>query len=94
MLESYLNQSCTINHNNGTDPRGQPVYSKPVEVPCRLVEKYQLIQTANGETVPVNHICYLTEKIAVGDTVNGLTVHAVDNWIDLNGDIIGYKAVM
>lgn len=94
MLESYLNQTCTLRHKNGTDPRGQPVYGNPLKTPCRLVEKYQLIQTAKSETVPVNHICYMTEKVSVGDSINGLTVHAVNNWVDLEGEIIGYKAVM
>lgn len=94
MLEDYLNQTCTLRYKTGTDARGHPVYGEPLSVPCRLQEKYQLIQTANGETVPVNHICYMTEKVSVGDSINGLTVHAVDNWVDLDGDIIGYKAVM
>lgn len=94
MLTDYLNQTCTLRHKNGTDMRSQPVYSNPLKVPCRLVEKYQFIQTAKGETVPVNHICYMTEKVSVGDSINGLTVHAVNNWVDLEGEIIGYKAVM
>lgn len=94
MLEDYLNQTCTLRRTNNTNVRGQPAYSEPLSVPCRLQEKYQLVQKENGETVPASHVCYLIDEISVGDTINGCVVHAVDSWVDLIGEIIGFKAVM
>lgn len=43
MLEDYLNQTCTVRYADGTNARGQPIYSEPHSVPCRLVQKYQLV---------------------------------------------------
>lgn len=94
MLTAYLNQSCTLRHKNGTDARGQPVFGEPLNVPCRLEEKFQLIKKANGETVPVHHVCYLAADVSAGDSINGLTVEAVDKWTDYGGDTVGFKAVM
>lgn len=94
MLEDYLNQTCTLRRADGSDARGQPIYGEPLSVPCRLQKKYKLVQKTDGETVPAEHVCYLVDKVSVRDTINGCIVHAVDSWVGLDGDIIGYKAVM
>jgi hypothetical protein len=94
MLTAYLNQSCELLRKTGTDSRGQPVYAGAETIPCRLEEKFQLVTTANGETVPAHHICYTTEQVEAGDKINGLTVHSADTWTDLDGEDIGFKAVM
>lgn len=94
MLRDYLNQTCTLCRAKGTDVRGQSVYGEPLSVPCRLQKKYKLVRKTDGETVPAEHVCYLVNKVSVGDTINGCIVHTVDSWVGLDGDIIGYKAVM
>lgn len=94
MLEDYLNQTCTVRYADGTNARGQPIYSEPHSVPCRLVQKHQLVNRSDGSTVTAEHICYLTEKITTGDTINGLAVLSVSEMTDLDGEITGYKAVM
>lgn len=94
MLANYLNQTCVIRRVTDTNVRGQPIYGDPLTVLCRLQKKYNLVQSGNDEFVPAEHICYLIDEISVGDTINGSIVHAVDSWVDLDGSIIGYKAVM
>ena len=94
MLRDHLSQTCQLRRKTGTDQRGRPIYSEEETIDCRLVEKFQLVQKPNGETVPVSHICYTETAVAVGDQLNGDTVHGVDVWRDHDGEAIGYKAVM
>ena len=94
MLEEYLNQSAEIQRKTGTNQRGQPIFSESETVQCRIQKKHTLVQKSASETISAEHICYLVNEIAVGDKIDGLTVLAVDNWVDLDGEIIGYKVVM
>ncbi|MDE5946336.1 MAG: hypothetical protein K2G63_03370 [Oscillospiraceae bacterium] len=94
MLEDYLNQSAELQHKTGTNQRGNPVFDDILTIQCRLQKKYTLIQKLDGETISAGHICYLVDEVKTGDKINGLTVLAVNSMVNLNGEIIGYKAVM
>lgn len=94
MLSDYLNQTAEYRPHTGTDDRGQPTYGGPVSVPCRKQAKLQNVLTATGQLAAAQHVYYLDREVNEGDMLDGLTVMAVLIWSGLDGETIGYKAVM
>ncbi len=94
MLKDYLNQNVVLCHRTGTNQRGQPVFSESVTVPCRIQKKHTLIQKSDCEIISAEYVCYLTDEVKTGDKINGFTILSVSNMVDLNGEIIGFRAVM
>lgn len=94
MLNDYLNQTAELQRQTGTNQRGQPVFSECQEVQCRLQQRHSLIKKSDSEVISAEHVCYLADEVRTGDKINGLTVLAVNDMINLDGEIIGYKAVM
>ncbi len=94
MLKDYLNQNVVLCHRTGTNQRGQPVFSESVTVPCRIQKKHTLIQKSDSEIVSAEYVCYLTDEVKTGDKINGFTILSVSNMVDLNGEIIGFRAVI
>lgn len=94
MLNSYLNQTAVYHCKTGTDDRGQPIYGEPINIPCRHQPKIQNILTKDGQTVQTQHVYYLDAGVHEGDILNGKIVMAVSVWHGLNGEVMGYKAVV
>jgi len=94
VLNDYLNQTAELLHKTGTNQRGQPVFSESVTIPCRIQKKHTLIRKSDSEIISAEHICYLADKVETGDKINGLTVISVNDMVNFDGEIIGYKAVM
>lgn len=94
MLNDYFNQTAELQRQTGTNQRGQPVFSECQEVQCRLQQRHSLIKKSDSEVISAEHVCYLADEVRTGDKINGLTVLAVNDMINLDGEIIGYKAVM
>lgn len=94
MLNDYFNQTAEFQKKAGTNQRGVTLFEKAILIECRLEQKHNLIKKSDGETVETDYICYLDTEISTGDKLNGLTVVSVSNMVNLDGEIIGYKAVM
>lgn len=94
MLNSYLNQTAVYHCKTGTDDRGQPIYGDQIAITCRYQPKLQNVVTATGQTVQTQHIYYTTQAVNEGDMLNGKIVMAVSTWYGLNGEVMGYKAVV
>jgi len=94
MLGDYLNQTVVYHGKTGTDDRGQPIYAEPITLPCRHQPKIQNVVTKDGKIVQTQHIYYTTQAVNENDMLNGKVVMAVSVWHGLNGEIIGYKAVV
>jgi len=94
VLSNYLNQTAELLYKIDTNQRGQPVFSESVTVPCRIQKKHTLIQKSDCEIISAEYVCYLIDEVSAGDKINGFTVLSVSNMVDLNGEIIGFKAVM
>ena len=94
MLNSYLNQTAEYRKKTGTDDRGQPIYGDQIAIACRYQPKLQNVVTAMGQTVQTQHIYYTTQAVNEGDRLNGKVIMAVSVWHGLNGEAMGYKAVV
>lgn len=94
MLNDYLNQTAELQRQTGTNQRGQPIFSEIITVQCRLQQRHSLIKKSDSEVISTEHVCYLTDEVSTGDKINGLEVVSVSNMINLDGEIIGYRAVM
>ena len=94
MLNNYLNQTAEYRKKTGTGDRGQPIYADAVTIACRCQLKLQNVVTATGQMVQTQHIYYTTQAVNEGDMLNGKIVMAVSTWYGLNGEAMGYKAVV
>lgn len=94
MLSSYLNQTAEHKPCTGTDDRGQPTYGVNVPVRCRRQSKAQNVLTATGQTVKTQHVYYTNSVVREGDMLDGKIVMGISQWTGLNGEIIGYRAVV
>lgn len=94
MLGSYLNQTASHEATTGADSRGQLTYDTATTVNCRKQAKTQTVMSKDGRLVTAQHVYYLQNKVTEGDMLDGMVVMAVGEWIDLNGTVIGYRAVM
>lgn len=94
MLNDYLNQTAELQRQNGTNQRGQPVFSEIITIKCRLQQRHSLIKKSDSEIISAEHVCYLTDEVRTGDKINDLTVLAVNDMINLDGELVGYRAVM
>ena len=94
MLNDYLKQTAELQRQNGTNQRGQPVFSEIITIKCRLQQRHSLIKKSDSEIISAEHVCYLTDEVRTGDKINGLTVLAVNDMINLDGELVGYRAVM
>ena len=59
-----------------------------------ISQNYKTVVTATGQTVQTQHIYYTTQAINEGDMLNGKVIMAVSTWYGLNGEAMGYKAVV
>ena len=94
MLSAYLNQTAELKRKIGTDDRGYFTYSEPVYVDCRKQTKTLNSFTENKQIAAPQHIIYLFDEVSEGDIIDGDVVAVVSVWRDLNGEAVGYKAVI
>ena len=94
MLNSYLGRAVGYRAKTGTDDRGQPTYGDQIAIACRYQPKLQTVVTATGQTIQTQHIYYTTQAVNEGDRLNGKVIMAVSVWYGLNGEVMGYKAVV
>lgn len=94
MLGVYLNQTAQHQAKTGADGRGQPIYADALSISCRKQAKIQNVVTATGQSVQTQHTYYTLQEVAEGDMLDGRVVMAVSVWAGLNGEVMGYKAVV
>lgn len=101
MLDAYLNQQATFTpaqrQEDGsvcTDNRGAVLYQEAQQIPCRRQRKEQEIITAEGQTIKVSWIYYCAREILVNDLLDGRRVQDAQDWVGLDGAVLGYKAVV
>lgn len=94
MLSAYLNQTAVFKACTGTDDRGQPVYGLPSVIKCRKQAKVQNVLTETGQSIRTQHVYYTKSQVSEGDLLDGKVIMGVSAWTGLNGEILGYMAVV
>ena len=101
MLDSYLNQEVeytqAARNPDGTvqmSNRGEVVYLAPVVIPCRKQRREREILTADAQIIKTDYVFYTEQQVQTDDLLDGRRVQNVSEWVDLGGDIVGYKAVV
>lgn len=92
-MSAYLNQTAVYRRKTGTDARGQPVYSAAEIVPCRRRSDTRLVLIAEGQAVKSETIYYLAVTARYGDELDGRLITAVSEWVSIDGEPWGCKAV-
>lgn len=93
MLSAYLNQTTVYRRKTGTDARGQPLYSAAETVACRRRSDTRLVLAADGQAVKCETVYYLAVTAREGDELDGRVVTAVSEWVNIDGEPWGCKAV-
>lgn len=93
MLSTYLNQTAAYRRRSGTDARGQPLYSAVEAIPCRRRSGTSLVLTADGQALKCETVYYLGLTAREGDELDGKLITAVSEWVNIDGDSWGCKAV-
>lgn len=94
MLSSYLNQGAVLRRAAGTDDRGQPVHGPVQAIRCRRQKRTRLVMAAQGATRVKEIVYYTVKPVAEGDMLDDAIVTGVDSWVGLNGEVLGFKAVV
>lgn len=101
MLTAYLNQTAEVltaeRNEDGSvkmNNRGEIQYADLASVPCRKRQKTQEIILPDKQQVKTTLIYYFSAEYAIreDDIVDGLRVQRVADWVNLSGEIVGYKA--
>ena len=94
MLSAYLVQKVEHKPRIATNKRSEPTYGTPSSISCRRKFKLQEVILPDKQKVQADYIYYLDTLVHAGDTLDGRNVLSVEPWHALNGEVIGYKAVV
>lgn len=91
-LTPYLNQECSYQSVDTIQETGDKTYKSAVTVATRRVSKAKR-EEANGKEKIINVTEYLLEDIVpvLGDKIDGEEILAVEELVDFDGTIIGYR---
>lgn len=94
MLSAYLVQTAEHKPRIGMTKRSEPIYGPAATLKCRKQFKVQEIILPDKQKIQSDCTYYLAQPVNAGDTLDGRNVLAVEPWHALNGEVIGYKAVV
>ena len=74
------------------DKFGKRIFEEPVEIPCRIVNKTEIIKLTDTEKIVSNQVIYTLEKVSKLDNVNGLDILDLYEYNSLySHDVQGYR---
>lgn len=77
LITDATNQTAVYWARNGTDEFGQPVFSDPVEVPCRWDEEVKMVVGEDGREVRSNTEVMVEQDMYYGDYLKLTTLAAL-----------------
>ena len=97
MLNSYTNQTITRKTIASTNEYNENTYTNS-SIKVRFIYKRQNIRTPDGVEIDSKAIVYTKTALKETDLITfdskDWVVRHVENWVDLNGNVIGYKGVL
>lgn len=97
MLIDYCNQTLTRKIISSRDENNDITYTTST-IQARFEYNKRLFRNEKGEELMSNAIIYSTTEINDGDVITydseDWVVRFVDKWVDINGDVVGYKGVV
>lgn len=93
MLDDYLNQTAEWRPFEQANEYNEPQYGAPVEIICRKVHKTQYVRSEKLEQLLSTMTCYTRSPVNEKDLLDGKTVLTVEDWVELEGTILGYKVM-
>jgi len=94
VLNDYLNQGAALRRKTGTDDRGQLTHGPAQVIRCRRQKRGRLNMANQGAARVQETVYYTKAPVFEGDMLGGAIVTAVNEWVDRDGNVIGYKAVV
>jgi len=96
MLSDYLSQTATLKSVSSVNDSNEKTYSTSTIV-CRFIFKRQVIR-GHDEDIVSDGIVYTETALQEGDVIYNETknwkIRHIYPWIDLDGNVIGYKGVL
>lgn len=92
MLGDYCNQQAQYQAMAGTNNRDEPIYADAVSIPCRKRHKAQELIQPDGRKIRLTIMYHLTQAVHEGDLLDGMRVQLVTDWVDVDGNTVGWRA--
>lgn len=91
-LHKYLNQKAIYRPLNGIDYDGNPIWSDldiVINVREEQIDRFKILPFKYEDDI--KNVYYTTEEVFLGSKINNNIIKQVKNWVDKNGEIVGYK---
>ena len=89
-MDLYLNQDVTWKSKTGQSGYNEPTYESST-ITARKEQKRRMVRDAQGEEVVSQTTVYTQSAIGMEDKIDDEQVINVGEWIDKEGDIVGYE---
>lgn len=102
-ITKYLNQKAFFeslktykNNKPELNIYGEPVYLQGLYIKCRREEYIKDIQTSTGSIVRSSTAYYLDDSVSIkiNDKIDGKLILVFEDFVDRDGRILGYKAIV
>ena len=100
-MNDYLNQKAVfmpaLRDNEGgatMDCRGNILYGAEADIPVRRENAMKDILTRDKQVLRITDTFYADTELRAGDMLDGKRVLYAEDWVGLDGEIIGYMAVV
>ena len=101
MLGDYLSQNATFSpamrKEDGSpqmDKYGQILYGAGVSIHCRRQPQKKEIMTPDRQIIQITDTYYVTTDVRIDDLLDGRRIQNVVAWVEIDGEIMGYKAAV
>lgn len=92
MLGNYANQSLTLIHYASRNQYDEGVSPTTTTIKGRKETGNKLVRSSTGQEVVSSAVVFTGSSVTEGDLIDGDLVAAANPQIDLNGQVVFYKA--